>query len=81
MSEPTHDPRVTLRRVLADGVRAELTRRGGTQRGLARDVGTAPVHLSQILNGARVGSVAMWSRLLDALGLEVVVKRRRGGTP
>ena len=57
-------------------VRIELARRGESQAKLAARVDISPQYLSDVMR-ARAGNVPeVWQRILDELGLELVVQPR-----
>ena len=59
-----------LQELLTDLVLDGMERRAWTRVELARRAGISAKHLSQILNGHRGASVALWDRLLAAVADE-----------
>ena len=59
-------------------VKETLWQRGVSQRDLARLVGVTEGGISRFLSGEREASFAMIDKLMDALGLEIVIRPRRG---
>ena len=59
-------------------LRAELARRRIKQVDLVHELGISRTHLSNLLNGQRGQLPPTWQKLLDHLGLELVVRPKRG---
>jgi transcriptional regulator with XRE-family HTH domain len=59
----------TLHAALSMVVRQALDEDGATQADLARHLGVSQKHVSRLLNGRDEGSLLLWSRMLDLLGV------------
>lgn len=62
-------------RIRAD-LRAEMARRRIKQTDLAQELGISRAMLNAMLNGQRGQLAPTWQKLLDALGLELVVQSK-----
>jgi DNA-binding phage protein len=62
---------------IAQAVRDELARTDGTIAGLARDAGVSRAKVSEWLGGKQWVSPATLAAILEAMNLELVVRRRR----
>jgi transcriptional regulator with XRE-family HTH domain len=58
-------------------VQEAIWERGISQAEIARQIGLSEAHVSRFLRGERVLSMESLSKILDALGLEIVVRPRR----
>jgi transcriptional regulator with XRE-family HTH domain len=64
----------TVNERIREAVRVELARRGESQSQLAERVGVSRQYLSDVMRG-RAGNVpALWQKVLEDLGLELVVQ-------
>ncbi len=67
----------TMTEHIRDEVRVAMVRRHVTQGEIAERLGISRQHLSAMLSGRRSRLPDAWEKLLDELGLELVVKPRR----
>ncbi len=68
----------TMTEHIRDEVRVALVRRHVTQGEIAERLGISRQHLSAMLSGRRSRLPDAWEKLLDELGLELVVRTREG---
>lgn len=62
-----------MNRQIREAIRVELAKRNETQAALARRIGVTRQYLSDIMRG-KAGNVSeVWQKVLDDLGLELVV--------
>jgi transcriptional regulator with XRE-family HTH domain len=66
------------RRTIADALRRAVLDFEGTQAELARRCGVTPASIHGFANGRHFVSEELLNRLADELGLELVVKTKRG---
>ena len=57
-------------------IRLQLVRLHRSQADLAKQLGVSRTYLSRLLSGTQDGSVDLWRRILDELGLELTVKTK-----
>jgi transcriptional regulator with XRE-family HTH domain len=67
----------TMTEHIRDEVRVAMVRRHVTQGEIAERLGISRQHLSAMLSGRRSRLPDAWEKLLDELGLELVVRPRR----
>lgn len=65
---------VTMTEPVRREIRAQLKRRGLTQKVFAHGLSFSEVQLSRMMSGATEGSVKSWQEICDKLGLEITVK-------
>ncbi len=64
----------TVNESIRQAVRIELARRDSNQARLAEKIGVSKQYINNVMR-ARAGNVpAVWQRILDELGLELVVR-------
>jgi len=68
----------TMTEHIRDEVRVAMVRRHVTQGEIAERLGISRQHLSAMLSGRRSRLPDAWEKLLDELGLELVVRPRGG---
>ncbi len=61
---------------IREAVRIELARRDWNQARLADTIGVSRQYLSEIMRGKAGNVPAVWGKVFDELGLELVAKRR-----
>lgn len=61
---------------IREEVRVAMLRQGVTQAALAERLGLSRQHVSAMLHGRRSNLPEAWEKLLDELGLELIVRRR-----
>jgi transcriptional regulator with XRE-family HTH domain len=66
----------TMTEHIRDEVRVAMVRRHVTQGEIAERLGISRQHLSAMLSGRRSRLPDAWEKLLDELGLELVVRPR-----
>lgn len=57
---------------IREAVRVELARRNSNQAALAEKVGVSPQYLSDVMRGKSGNVPAVWSRIFEELGLNLV---------
>ncbi|MBU0637318.1 MAG: helix-turn-helix domain-containing protein [Planctomycetes bacterium] len=62
---------------LLDDIRAAIAESGKTRYRIAQDTGISQAQLSRLMSGKRGLSLDALEKLADALGWEVVIRRRR----
>ena len=67
----------TMTEHIRDEVRVAMVRRHVTQGEIAERLGISRQHLSAMLGGRRSRLPDAWEKLLDELGLELVVRPRQ----
>lgn len=61
---------------IREAVRIELARRDWNQARLADTIGVSRQYLSEIMRGKAGNVPAVWSKVLEELGLELVARRK-----
>lgn len=67
-----------MNRQIRETIRVELARRNETQAALARRIGVTRQYLSDIMRGKSGNVPEVWQKVLDDLGLELVVRAKGG---